>query len=213
MRTYIIYKYTSPSGKYYIGQTYNEHMRKYFHKYDATRGKTSAFYNAIRKYGFENFKYEVIVRDVPHYLVNAFERYWIWYYKANTEGYNSTIGGDGMTAPTDAVRKKISEAGKGKKHTEDAKKAISTKLLGKTKTDIHKQNMRKPKSAEHAAKVGKARSRKVVCLETGTIYASVQAANLALGFDRKNGNIPSVCRGRRKTAGGYHWAYATKDDK
>ena len=31
----IIYKYTSPSGKCYIGQTVNENKRRYEHRYKA----------------------------------------------------------------------------------------------------------------------------------------------------------------------------------
>ena len=50
----VIYMYTSPSGKKYIGQTVNESKRKSQHKNQTTKSKT-LFGKAIIKYGFENF--------------------------------------------------------------------------------------------------------------------------------------------------------------
>lgn len=49
IRKGIIYKYTSPSGKSYIGQTVNEVSRKYKHKLETSKSKTK-FGSAIRKY-------------------------------------------------------------------------------------------------------------------------------------------------------------------
>ena len=45
----------------------------------------------------------------------------------------------------------------------------------------------------------------VRCLETGRIYACMKEAELETGAN--NHNISSVCNGRLKTAGGYHWKY------
>jgi len=50
--------YTSPSGKKYVGQTWGEENRKRSHKY-FNKSKT-IFSNAIRKYGYDNIKYEVL---------------------------------------------------------------------------------------------------------------------------------------------------------
>jgi hypothetical protein len=51
----IIYKYTSPSGKCYIGQTINEKERKNQHKRTYIKVENlkldTAFYKSIRKYG------------------------------------------------------------------------------------------------------------------------------------------------------------------
>lgn len=49
--------------------------------------------------------------------------------------------------------------------------------------------------------------KKVVCIETGYIYESIAEAKRITGI----GNICSVLKGNRKTAGGYHWEYV--DDK
>ena len=61
----IIYKYTSPSGKCYIGQTIQENRRKSQHRRRSAFNETDAayfhpFHVAIRKYGWDSFVYEVL---------------------------------------------------------------------------------------------------------------------------------------------------------
>ena len=49
-----------------------------------------------------------------------------------------------------------------------------------------------------------ARKIKVICVETGDFYESIEAAVKATGFCK----ISSVCSGKRKKAGGFTWRYA-----
>ena len=53
-----IYKYTSPSGKIYIGQTTKDPKKRAGYKGRGYSG--TVFGNAIKKYGFENFKLEIL---------------------------------------------------------------------------------------------------------------------------------------------------------
>lgn len=62
MRYGIIYKYTSPSGKCYIGQTITETARKWRH-INESKTRVTKFYTAIRKYGINNFTYEVLFKE------------------------------------------------------------------------------------------------------------------------------------------------------
>ena len=112
----IIYKYTSPSNKVYIGQTIHEHRRYMTHK--RCYGDTK-FCRSIRKYGFENFTYEVIFtidnedRKRIKEKLDFMERYYIRKYDSFKNGYNMTLGGDG---------------GAGTKHTEEFKEKISERM-------------------------------------------------------------------------------------
>lgn len=100
----IIYKYTNLiNNKVYIGQTDRPAQRKAEHIYSSkNRYKNSAFHSAIKKYGIENFSYEVIeniVSDSNEYLINKLnerEKFWIKEYKSQDRefGYNITEGGD-----------------------------------------------------------------------------------------------------------------------
>ena len=112
----IIYKYTSPSNKVYIGQTIHEHRRYMTHK----RGDgDTKFCRAIRKYGFENFTYDVIFtidnedRKRIKEKLDFMERYYIRKFHGYENGYNMTLGGDG---------------GAGTKHTEEFKRKISERM-------------------------------------------------------------------------------------
>lgn len=211
MRTYIIYLYKSPSGKCYVGKTYNERMRKYYHAYEVRKGSMYPFHCALRKYGIENFEYKVIVEGVPHYMVNAFEKYWIRYYNAVENGYNCTIGGDGLQSPSQATRDKIGAASIGRKHTQESKDAISKSSKGKKLSAEHIEKLKKPKTEAHRIKAALAKCKHVLCIETGIVYASLMLANVAVGLSSRSANITSVCKGRRHTAGGYHWKYYNKD--
>ena len=54
---------------------------------------------------------------------------------------------------------------------------------------------------------GKARSKKVRCIETGVVYGSVMEVGRKLGLDPSH--ICACCNGKKsyKTCGGYHWEY------
>lgn len=47
--------------------------------------------------------------------------------------------------------------------------------------------------------------KKILCVEAGVIYNSITDAANSVGVDRST--ISKVCRGKRKTTGGYHWQY------
>ena len=57
----VIYSLKSPSGKYYIGQSWN--IKRRFRKYqylDSEVKKQPKLYNALKNYGIENFIFEII---------------------------------------------------------------------------------------------------------------------------------------------------------
>lgn len=86
--------------KIYVGQSINIMRRWAAHKIDAFNKKLSqkyksALYSAIRKYGLQNFNFEILERCSKEDL-NRRENYWIQYYCSNNPnfGYNLTSGGD-----------------------------------------------------------------------------------------------------------------------
>jgi len=97
---YIIYKVTNQlNGKYYIGKT-TEGLkeRKRRHKNEMNNGSNFYFHRALRKYGFENFKWDILDSNPDEKVLFQLERLYISKYESNNPeiGYNLTNGGEGF---------------------------------------------------------------------------------------------------------------------
>lgn len=109
----IIYKVTSPSNKIYIGITTKSlDIRKKEHLKSSRHWKQITLYKAFNKYGFENFIWEVIDTAEDLNQLREKEKFYIQKYDSFNNGYNSTLGGDGIF---------------GYKQTEKTKKDLSAK--------------------------------------------------------------------------------------
>lgn len=89
----IIYKHTSPSGKSYIGQTkYDSWEKRAGKDLFSSYGNCKKFYNAILKYGWENFRHEIVensLDDTQERLTR--EQYWINEFDSIENGYNLRV--------------------------------------------------------------------------------------------------------------------------
>lgn len=86
------------NSKKYIGQTSELYISKRWceHKINARSGRKSYLYNAIRKYGEENFQFKVLLHKIPIDKLNFYEMLWIKKFNTKTPyGYNLTDGGEG----------------------------------------------------------------------------------------------------------------------
>ena len=108
-----IYCFTNTiNGKKYIGQSYNIEQRYKSHKRNYTNSNLhsygTAFYRALRKYGFENFKFEILVQSdsFTKEELNEQEIYYIAKFDSFKNGYNMNYGGQ----YTSNINKKLTEA-------------------------------------------------------------------------------------------------------
>lgn len=139
MITGIIYIYTSPSGKSYIGQTWNPEKRKVDHR---NKVRDTAFSKAIKKYGFDNMKYEVIHHGISSQLeLDILEMSEIKNRKTLFPfGYNLTEGGmAGLLS--EETKKKISDLKIGKKHSDITKRKMSESRKGRIFSDESRLKM------------------------------------------------------------------------
>lgn len=96
--------YNEIENKSYIGQSialenrYRQHFRYSVNKND--NGYYTDFYKAIRKYGFDNFRYEILEQKdyYSEEKLNEREKYWVEYYDSFKNGYNMNPGGELVTA-------------------------------------------------------------------------------------------------------------------
>lgn len=57
----------------------------------------------------------------------------------------------------------------------------------------------------HNERMAKTRSKKVICLETGEVFDSINDVQKKLGLDPSH--ISKCCKGKQQTCGGFHWMY------
>lgn len=131
----IIYKAENIiNGKVYIGKTVGLLCnRKATHKKGAIGYcYNSAFHNAIRKHGWENFKWEILAETDSESKLNALEKFYISAYRKMGICYNMTNGGEGQSGiiVSQETREKLSQTGKGRKHSEEFKLKASERMKG-----------------------------------------------------------------------------------
>lgn len=93
-KRYCVYKHTSPSGKVYIGITCKKNPKDRWNNGKAY--KNPYFNQAIAKYGWDNFKHEILAKDLSEKDAAQMEIDLIKQYRANDReyGYNLTVGGE-----------------------------------------------------------------------------------------------------------------------
>jgi group I intron endonuclease len=81
------------NGKMYIGQTKYIVDRPYDH-FKCSTSHGQKFENAIKKYGKKSFKLIILDKNVSN--LNIMEKHYIRVYSSYINGYNSTLGGNGI---------------------------------------------------------------------------------------------------------------------
>lgn len=149
----IVYRATNRiNGKVYIGQTVgglNRRMSKHIGL--ASLGNGFYLHKAMRKYGAENFEWEVIRICDSIESLNAYEQYYILYYDSMTSGYNQQSGGKNCRASKE-TKEKMSKARLGKPMPEKTKNLLSKNSpkywLGKKLSIETRQKMSKVRSGK-----------------------------------------------------------------
>jgi len=164
----IIYKATNKiNGKSYIGQTVKSLKKRIREHINLSKnGSNRPLHAALRKYGPENFTWEIIVDcgDNQHFL-NESEIFFIDRYNTKSpNGYNLTDGGEGISGfnhteetkrkmkkpKSEKARKNMSEAHKGVPLSETQRKSQSIAHTGERNSMYGKHH--KPESLEKMSK-------------------------------------------------------------
>lgn len=209
----IIYKAINKiNGKVYIGLTTKSlEWRIMKHRQDHNRPNVhkAYLYRAMRKYGFENFTWEVIDTATSLKELHDKEKYWIEYYGSfndKSKGYNSTSGGEGMYQLTDEERVARSERAKGEKNP---MYGVPSPMKGKKFSEEHKRKISEALSKAdrpHLHGGTNPSARKVRNIDTGEVFETMKSAYESCGLKSHSG-IYQACKYKSKTAGGYRWEY------
>lgn len=233
-----IYSITNKvNGKTYIGKT-NDLVRRWKEHYYG-KGGAVILKNALKKYGVENFLFDVIAKipfDTKEELndvLKQLEIYYISLYDTFHNGYNATIGGDGISyyEHSEETKQKLKErqiekwkdeefrakcaiAALGYHHTDKAKEAIRQALLSRDHSIYDKVSAKlKGRKRDNNMIMRAASKRRKPVLQydmNGNFVHEYPGAKFAVGFERKA--ISSCCRGKLYSTGGYIWRFKESDN-
>lgn len=217
---YTVYQHKNKiNEKIYIGITMQEPNKRW--GLNGVNYKSSPhFFAAIQKYGWDNFEHNILFTNLTKEEACKKEQELIEFYNSMDRnfGYNSTSGGETFIMNKE-TKEKISQALKGNKNglgkscTEEKKK-ISEAQKGREFSEEHKRKLSKaaqrrhtPCSEEKKEKLSKnyLNKKPVYCEELNQVFESVQECSRQLDIPATN--ISKICRGKGKTAKGYHFKY------
>lgn len=169
-----IYKYTSPSGKIYIGSSKNINKRIIHYKNESCKNQIK-LYNSFKKYGYENHMFEII-EECKFEDLYLKERYYGELFNVlGDNGLNLILPkiGENKIGISEETRLKISESKKGDKnnfygkhHSEETKEKIRNAQLGRKHSEEHRMKVSK-NNAKNLSKI-------VLDLNTGVFYNSIK---------------------------------------
>lgn len=194
--------------KVYIGQTstsielrFKEHIKNSKNNNLVCR----PLYNAMRKYGVENFKISIVEECLEENLQER-EIFWIEQFGSFKSGYNATLGGEGrkyldydLLIKTYLITQNLTETSKicnvDRKYLSDVLKSNDILILSSQEVIVNKQG-------NEIAQID---------ILTNTIIATYSSARKAAeSLKIKNNNpthIMEVCKNKRQTAYGYKWKF------
>lgn len=193
--------------KVYIGQSTDieKRWKDHINNYKTSR-YNYAIYRAMNKYGIENFSFEILEEcDINQLSIR--EKYWIQYFDSYNNGYNMTVGGDGVSViDYQEVQDLWNEGFTEKEICNKLNKKANTISLILKKLDIEKEEIKK-RSKIYLQKEVEQYSLDGEYIRT---FSCAKEAELCLGVNARN--IQNVCNmiSQYKSAGGYLWKY--KDD-
>ncbi len=118
-KRYVLYKHTSPDNIVYIGITSQYPYEK---RWQRGRGYiyNKRFYNDIQKYGWDNFKHEILFENLTLEDANKKEIEYIAKYRSTDRrcGYNILEGGNAMPKTIKKQKHKVNKTSENKANTQ-----------------------------------------------------------------------------------------------
>lgn len=214
MKTYVVYRHTAPNGKMYVGITSMVPEKRWSNGFGYV--KSPLFFRAINKYGWENFKHEILLEGLTIEQASLAERIFIGYWNLTNSdcGYNLEGGGLQHYDISDATRKKMSESASKRRASEETRRKMSIANTGRRHTDEAKRKIAKHHSGVGNPMYGKygkdnPTSKRVSMIDSsGNVvltFDSIREAAAHVGIEPSG--VCWCCKGKQKTAGGCRWKY------
>lgn len=218
------------NGRRYIGQSVDVDGRWSKHRSALNR---HCHDNRYLQYDWDEYGPDVFDFYVVEYCdanrLDDRERYYIRVCKTSNRyyGYNLQLGGKDHGYPSEETKKKISESNKvayqnsdlRKQRSDDALKQwsnpeIKSKIMGQNNGMYGRHHTEEARQKIRQAATGRVSPKRlmipVLCVELNRAFSC--AAEAAKEFNVQSSGILGVCRGTRKTIGGYHWTFLSENN-
>ena len=195
---YSIYKATNTiNKKVYIGFDSDWPDRKSDHKRQSKKDNNIKLYNAIKKYGWDNFEWEVLYQSLDgEHCLKVMENYFIVQHRSyigfeDCWGYNMTLGGEGTLGRKHSKEtlEKIIEAAKGRYDGEN------NPMYNKKHKPESKMKMSRPGPKP---KLKETLSKGVYVTPWGSFINTTGAINHPKSFIKYQGTIRDYCLNNKK---------------
>lgn len=210
MNTYCVYRHTFPNGKVYVGLTCQNPLDRWQGGYGYKNQRL--MFNAIKKYGWENIQHEIILDGLTLSEAHEKEIEWISYHRSNERlfGYNVSSGGESGNGHTVSkeVREKIGAAHRGKRLSSEHREKLRLSHLGKKRGKVPPEVIERRKLAG----VGGPKKPVNQYSKSGVFirkWDSILCVSRELQIAQAN--VIAVCKGKRKSAGGFIWTYVDRE--
>lgn len=209
-----IYKATSiTTGKVYIGQscqTLEKRMHQHLSRATTNYDPNNHFHNAIRKYGFPDFVFQVIEDNIINdEVLNEREKYWIEYYNSYYDGYNSTLGGDAGLRRDDLVITALFHEGYTTKEICEMTGYNRSTIYNSYKANGLQEENNKRKNEQNRLRCSERVEQYSLDGKYIKTYESATAAGQELG---NQSAISSVCRQEQSALSAYGYLFKYEND-
>lgn len=202
-KSYCVYVHTNKiNGKKYVGQTKANPPQKRWYNGNGYKDCTY-FYNAIKKYGWENFEHEIIKSNLTLDEANELETLLIKEYDTMNpkKGYNLQSGGHNYEFSEEAL-KNISIAQKKRFESPEERKKLGKRMKGKH----HSQETKEKMKNAHLNLIQQNAMQTDQYSVDGKFIKTWRSRRYAAAYlGIRVEHIFECCKGLRKTAGGYIW--------
>lgn len=214
-KKYCIYKHTSPSGKVYIGLTCQSPPEKRWQNGNGYK-QCARFWNAIQKYGWDNFNHEIMFTQLSFDEAREKEKELIDIHNSTNSDYGYNISVGGQFCPPDIViseerRKMISERYKGVNNPNYG----NHKIAGKNNPFYGEHHSEETKKKLSEAAIGRKSPRRKSVVQfdkNNNFIAEYESLTDARNHTGCNiGDISGCCKGKLKSAGGFIWRYKNSE--
>lgn len=222
MNNYIVYIHTNKyNNKKYIGITCRDPKIRWGLNGNGYSSQDK-FFNAIKKYGWDNFEHDIIAKNLNEYEAKELETYYIDLYNSISNGYNilrEGINSYPKTKPVfcvttntkynsikeaaiknDCLPTQIIENCKGKRGPVKGRQWV-----------YWNEELNQPNEIIPFTPKEKSNAQQIYCIELKKFFPSINAAALELSIDKRT--LQRAVNGERNGANGLHFIKTSEFDK